>query len=364
MYLLLILLISPAFGRPSSGQLDVGGEISNQLEIFTNFNNETGKLLLNTEVIENVVKMLLEAERNILEMNTKLKTLSNQDIQFKDNYFPAYNEAKSYLRETRQGLRKLAHRTVADVRDLKLLLEGLDKNEDTVFLKISINKMKDLMIKTLETLKEAKEKYNSARETFENLNSSIKIQNDQLKILLTESSDEYKAWVRKKGIATRTVLGASGASLTLACVFLDLLFTFGICTGVNAVTLSVATPVIENEIAKKVEKYRVEFENMKNITDKMLESGVNFDEAIKEAITILNKEIELMGIWNQKAKTVSSNIDNSSEELLRKYKSVRNIFIIGLDDLKDAADKFLAQPEDILRSDEKIQISGSTRGYS
>merc|ERR1711992_462623 len=132
MNLLLILFILPAFGRPSSDQLDVEAEIDNQLEIFTNFNNETGKILLNSTVVENVVKMLLEAERNILKMNGELKAMENQEIQFEENYFPTYNKAKSYLRETRQGLRKLADRTVTDVRDLKDLLEGLglDQTDD------------------------------------------------------------------------------------------------------------------------------------------------------------------------------------------------------------------------------------------
>merc|ERR1711953_73133 len=119
MNLLLILFILPAFGRPSSDQLDVGAEIDNQLEIFTNFNNETGKILLNSTVVENVVKMLLEAERNILKMQAELKKLEIEQIQFGENYFEAFNQAKSYLRETRQGLRKLADRTVKDVRDLK-----------------------------------------------------------------------------------------------------------------------------------------------------------------------------------------------------------------------------------------------------
>merc|ERR1712077_141213 len=119
-------------------------------------------------------------------MQAELKTLETQEIQFNHTYFKEYNEAKSYLRESRQGLRKLAHRTVTDVRDLKILLGGLDETNDTVFLKIFINRMKDLMVETLESLKEAKEKYNSALETFDNLNSAIKSQNIQLKKLLTE----------------------------------------------------------------------------------------------------------------------------------------------------------------------------------
>merc|ERR1719411_1657650 len=145
MYLLLILLVSPAFGRPSSGQPDVGAEVANQLLIFTNFNNETGKLFLNSSVVENVVKTILEAERNILEMQAKLKTLEIEQIQFAENYFEAFNQAKSYLRQTRQGLRKLADKTVKDVRDLKIVLGGLDKTNGLIFLK-TVKDVRDLKI--------------------------------------------------------------------------------------------------------------------------------------------------------------------------------------------------------------------------
>jgi len=347
MFLLLILLVSPAFGRPSSDELDA--EVTNHLDIFANFHHETGKLFLNSSVIETIVKMLLEAEKNILEMHAKLKKIEKEEIQFVGNYFPKFNEAKSYLRQTRQGLRKLADRTVKDVRDLKILLDGLD--ESSVFLNISINRMKDLMIETLETLKEAKEKYNSALETFDNLNFAIKSQNIQLEKLVTESSDEYKAWVRKTGVAYRTVLGPAGALTTSACIYFDILGALGICSAINAVAIAVVTPVVENEIAKKVENYRAEFENMKEITDKMLESGNGFDQAIKVAIAILTDEIDLIGVWNQRAKVVSDNVEIYSEEILREFKSVRNIFIGGLDDLKKAAEKFLDQPKDILDLD-------------
>jgi len=351
MFLLLILLVSPAFGRPSSGELDVEAEVTNHLDIFANFHHETGKLFLNSSVIETIVKMLLEAETNILEMHAKLKKIEKEEIQFVGNYFPKFNEAKSYLRQTRQGLRKLADRTVKDVRDLKILLDGLD--ESSVFLNISINRMKDLMIETLETLKEAKEKYNSALETFDNLNFAIKSQNIQLEKLVTESSDKYKnlIWVRKTGFDYRTVLGPAGAVTTSICIYFDILGALGICSAINAVAIAVVTPVLENEIAKKVENYRAEFENMKEITDKMLESGNGFDQAIKVAIAILNDEIDLIGVWNQRAKVVSDNVEIYSEEILREFKSVRNIFIGGLDDLKKAAEKFLDQPKDILDLD-------------
>ena len=83
----------------------------------------------------------------------------------------------------------------------------------------------------------------------------------------------------------------------------------------------------------------------------VLESGNDFDQAIKVAIGILTEEIELISIWNKSAKVVSKNIDEYPAEFLREYKAVRDIFISGLDDLKKAAGNFLDQPKDILRLD-------------
>merc|ERR1712072_1330720 len=103
-----------------------------------------------------------------------------------------------YLRQSRQNLRELAGRTVTEVRDLKILLKDLDDSNDTVLLKTSLDRMKDLMIDTLETLKEARGNYNSALETFENLNSSIGKQNRKLEKMVTKDSAEYEDWIEKQ----------------------------------------------------------------------------------------------------------------------------------------------------------------------
>merc|ERR1711953_1559057 len=132
-------------------------------------------------------------------MDAELKLLESEELQFEDNYFPAYNEAKRYLRETRQGLRKLAGRTVTEVRDLRILLEDLDKDEDPVLLKASLDKMKGLMIETPKTLKEALEKYNSAVETFDNLNSSIATQNRKLVKMRTKTLQSIKSGRKIRG---------------------------------------------------------------------------------------------------------------------------------------------------------------------
>ena len=76
-----------------------------------------------------------------------------------------------------------------------------------------------------------------------------------------------------------------------------------------------------------------------------LTTGQNFDRAIKAANQFLNDEIDQISTWTQRVKVVHRNIDNSPKEILSLHEPVRNIFLDGLDDLNNAANKFLAQPE-------------------
>merc|ERR1719325_204587 len=233
MVILLILLVSTAFGRPSSDQ-DVGTQIDNQVDDIRHFSNETGKMLRNSSLTEEVIKMLLEAEQTILKMTAELKTLQTEEMKFKDNYFPKFNKAKAYLRRTRQ-----------DVRDMKVMLEAIDKTTDSsaanLFLKISMNRMKDLMIETLETLKKAKGKYNSALETFDNLNTSIKKQNIQMNEFVTNSS----TWIEKTREGLYSAVGATTVGLIIADVFGCL----GLCSAVGAVASGSTAAATEKEVA-------------------------------------------------------------------------------------------------------------------
>ena len=341
MYLLLVLLVSPAFGMPSLALLDIGKGIINQVDSVVGFTVETRNVFNNSDLFERIAESLIEAERNILEMDAELQLLETEELHFEDNYFPAYNEAKRYLRETRQGLRKLADRTVTEVRDLKILLEDLDKTNDTVLLKASLDKMKDLMIETLKTLKEALDKYNSAVHTFENLNSSIATHNIKLEKLVTKDSAENKAWREKlRGGAYGTLAGT-----TVGCIVADALGALGICSAVNLATVGISTAAIETAIYR----YSAVLEKLKTITGRMLESGQKFDQTIHLAIDILTDEVELINNWANSAEVVNKNIDKYPQQYLAKYRTIRTVFINGLDDLKIVAEQFLAQPVDILK---------------
>jgi len=288
-----------------------------------------------------VSEALEEAEQNILAMDAELHLLETEELKFEDSYFPRYNEAKSYLRQTRQGLRRLADRTVKEVRDLKILLEDLDKENDTVLLQVSIDKMKDLMIETLVRLKEARKTYNSALDTFEDINSSVGRQNRKLEKMTNKNSAEYKEWTT----SLRTgVYGTIGAT-TAGCIIADALGALGICSAIAAAISGTTIAVTEAEIAD----YGEELRKFKTITNRMLESGYNFDKSISEAIDILIEEIELINQWANSAEVVQKNIKKYPVEYMRKYQAVRTIFINGLDDLNLAAENFLARPIDILK---------------
>merc|ERR1719400_550623 len=84
------------------------------------------------------------------------------------------------------------------------------------------------------------------------------------------------------------------------------------------------------------------------IKDRLLETENNFDKSIKEANDILDDEIDMISIWNKSARVVSKNIDDYPSEILRELKSVKTIFINGLDDLKNVVEQFLDQPTDLL----------------
>merc|ERR1712062_792366 len=321
MYLLLILLVSPAFGRPSSDQ-DAGANNENHLNDMLLFSNETGKFLLNSSLTEEVIRVLLEAEQSINEMNAKLKTYELTATQFNDTYFPKFNKAKSYLRKSRRNLRKLAERTITDVRDLKIFLK----------------RMKDLMIETLETLKEAKGNYNSALETFDNLKQQVEGENRKLNKMLDKDSEEYKAWKEKVVLASKGQLGVvvSEVSELFCSNKIEEYINNWICFPVNVIVADAEAAVARSAA------------ELKKISDKMLESGYNFEQAINVAIAVLQNEIEIIGRWTQSAKTVSDNIEEYSVEVLRLLKPLRTIFVTGLDNLKKAAEDFLAQPKYIL----------------
>merc|ERR1712079_465744 len=323
LHLLVILLISPAFGKPSFVRRDVGANIKNQLDNLVDFSHETRNLLKDPKLLEKVSKSLEDAENNILEMEAHLKNLQSKipGLSSVDNYFPKYNEAKSYLRQTRQELRELAHRTKAEVKNMNILLDDLDNSKHPILLKAAIDRMKILMKETKERLEDAKRKYGSANVAFDNLVSSLKVQNEITADFLEKTEEEF---LKEKEYTEKVRYNCKWAAVV----------TLGLCSLIHHFV---------NEVPLK--ESHVELIALRAETDRFLNGATILSADVDAAIEVITAEIELISEWAVSAEVVRENIEEYPAEYLDKYGAIRKIFISGLDDLKNVADEFLNETE-------------------
>merc|ERR1712018_506773 len=249
MYLLLILLVSPTYGRPSSDQ-DAEANIENQLDDILEFNNEQGKLLNNSNLFGKVSESLKNARQNIIDMEAELKSLALKFSQLREekSFFPDFTKAQSSLRQTRQELRELAHRTVTEEENVRSLLDALDnaKSHKPILFKAAIGRMKLLMEETQEKLKAAKNKYEEAQLYFENLISFVK---EQHAILGVEAESFYAKFEEDKEYTERVRYNCKIASW----------FTFGLCSLIHH---------FENEVP--LEKARAELADLQSKSGRLL----------------------------------------------------------------------------------------------
>merc|ERR1712203_588199 len=130
MYLLLLfLLLSPAYGQ----QLN---DLLNNSELFEKVSEgleEPEKSILEAALDPSSARIDLGAEERFFYELTNSHPGLYIDVSGElSTFFQAFNEAKSYLRERRQGVSKLADKTIKDVRDLKNVLGGLDETNDLI----------------------------------------------------------------------------------------------------------------------------------------------------------------------------------------------------------------------------------------
>merc|ERR1712069_36698 len=168
----------------------------NEFRSFIDFSKETGDLLDNSDWIKQLFDSLEKTEPNVLGLEVQLKTLPYEveGLGIEGNYFPAYNEAKRYLRETGQKLREFAYKTKAEVRDLKTLFAAADESNDSDLIRTAIDKMTGFMSDTLEKFRDANEKYKTAKKTFVDLKNLSTRSKDKVEKMLIEGSAEQEEW--------------------------------------------------------------------------------------------------------------------------------------------------------------------------
>merc|ERR1711923_439514 len=180
------------------------------------------------------------------------------------------------------------------------------------------------MEETKEKLKAAKNKYEEAQFSYTNLISSVKAQHD---ILGVEARNIYEKFEEDKEYTEKVRSNCKIASW----------FTFGLCSLIHHFV---------NEVP--LEEARVEVENLERRSQNLTERAKILNRDINEAIEIMDDGIELIDKWANSAEKMEKNIDDFPVESLKEYEAYRLVFKLGLDDLKKAAENFLAQPMHIL----------------
>jgi len=220
----------------------------------------------------------------------------------------------------------LAHRTVTEEENVRSLLDALDnaKSHKPILFKAAIGRMKLLMKETKEKLKAAKNNYEEAQLSYTNLISYVE---EQQNILGIGAERIYEKFNEDKEYTEKVRYHCKWGSV----------FTFGLCSLIHHYV---------NEVP--LEEARVEVENLERRSQNLTERAKILNRDINEAIEIMDDEIELIDKWANSAEKMEKNIDDFPEESLREYEAYRLVFKLGLDDLKKAAENFLAQPMHIL----------------
>jgi len=361
MYFQLFLLISPALGMPSKAAEDV-----NELQSFIDFSKETGDLLDNSQWIKEVFESLESTESSVRGLEVELKTMPHSNVTglgLEGNYFPAYNEAKRYLRETGQKLRQFAYKTVAEVRDLKTLFAAVDETQDQAeiqdLFRFSVEKMTGFMQDTLKKFRDANEKYETAKNTFVDLKNFSTGSKEKVEKMLITDSDEHQNWVKVVREAVRNASDVPEQVRNLEMELddnlrrqvereKDLKIKAKVVAKINAekpTALKFAIDLIEgkikNDIKFAIDRYNAKLEKLKEVTANMLESGESFEETIDNAMNILRKKITKITMSTESANVVSENKD-SPQQFLTKYQDIKTDLINGLDNMKNSAETFLS----------------------
>jgi len=197
------------------------------------------------------------------------------------------------------------------------LLEDLDRNNDPVLLKLAIDIIKDLMLETKERLEAARGKYQSVRQAFGNLISTVTTQNE----ILVEVVGQLEAQYQEDKARTEKV--------RYDCKIASI-FTLGLCSLIDHF-------VNESPLVNALE----ELADIKTKSARFLERTRILNQDIDVAIDLISENLDQINTWADSAEDVSENIEDYPAEYLEKYESSREAFKTGLVDLKKVAEQFL-----------------------
>ena len=162
--------------------------------------------------------LIQEADQNIHVVQQDIAALTSQNLKFTKDFLTEYHGAKEEVRVIRQDLRKLARKTVSACDKMKKLIENWDEKENA-FIKQQFKIMRLLLEESLETLENAKIRYNTAITSINKATKQLRLFSEKVHKMTDVNSQEYEQWTSDARAAAYTTAGAVSVGLLVADIF-------------------------------------------------------------------------------------------------------------------------------------------------
>ena len=90
--------------------------------------------------------------------------------------------------------------------------------------------------------------------------------------------------------------------------------------------------------------YQSELEKLVNIGKSVIQNIDDLNETMEEAIDFLENEMAIIFKWEISAENVNNKIALFSVEELKQFAGFQKVFVRGVDELMDVAQKYLDRP--------------------
>jgi len=294
-------------------------------------------------------EILRAAEKKMTELTDQIGQLGVESNNITKVAFNKYDATKKNLRISRRRLRRLAHKTKTASEELEEYLEGWDNDVDNgdkkIYLKEQLTIMENLMKDTLDMLGESENNYEAAIDDILGVNTKLRDFNRGVKKMLDTSSAEYDSWSSKVRAGAYTAAG----SVSVGLIFADVFGCLGICSAVgNAVGWGTAVGIAESSIDRVYNKIK----ELEALGESVRDDITRVKSDTDELIDWLELEVDIIGRWKNNAENFNRKLDNvdiSKFETLPLYKKS---FSSALARLRESAEEYLAQPEQLWEDEE------------
>ena len=191
-------------------------ELEDKFVSGTNITKKAIKLL--KKKFDEFDALIKEADQNIHVVQQDIASLTTQNLKFTKDFLTDYHTAKEEVRIIRQDLRKLARKTVSACNKMKKLIENWDEKENA-FIKQQFKFMRLLLEESLETLENAKIRYNKAITSINKATEQLRLFSEKVYNMTDVNSQEYQQWTSDARAAAYTTAAGVSIGLLVADIF-------------------------------------------------------------------------------------------------------------------------------------------------